>query len=274
MKVRTSIMQRVPIWDLPTRVFHWLLALSFIGAYVTGDSDRWALVHVTCGYTVLGLIIFRLAWGVVGTRYARFSEFVSGPSPVISYVSGLIRGRPSHYVGHNPAGALAILALLLLGLISAVSGWMVYDDVGGDWLKELHDVPPFWAKWFNVECWTLEGLHEEASSLMLALVFVHIAAVLISCRLHGENLVRSMIDGRKRSEVNQAITTNRPVVALFVLASLIGFWLWSFSDTLRDTEAIEFAISIEDRAKHFVNQMVKLSDSFPYLVINRNEDQF
>lgn len=273
MKVRTRIKQRVLVWDLPTRVFHWLLALSFIGAYVTGESDRWALVHVTCGYTVLGLIVFRLVWGIVGTRYARFSEFVSGPSPVISYISGLIRGRPSHYVGHNPAGALAILALLLLGLVTSVSGWMVYDDVGGDWLKELHDVPPFWAKWFNVECWTLEGLHEEASSLMLALVFVHIAAVLISSRLYGENLVRSMIDGRKQTEVNQAIITNRPFVALFLLASFIGFWLWSFSDTLMDTKAFEFAITIEDKAKSSVEKIVRLSDNLPFLVIKRTNDR-
>lgn len=245
MKVRPSIIQRVLVWDLPTRVFHWSLALNFLGAYVTGESDRWALVHVTCGYSVFGLIVFRLVWGVVGTRYARFAGFVSGPSLVISYLSGLIRGRPSHYIGHNPAGALAVLALLLLGLASAVSGWMVYDDVGGGWLKELHDVSPFWTEWLNVECWTLEGLHEEVSFLMLVLVLVHIAGVLISSRLHKENLVRAMIDGRKQSEVNHAITTNRPGVALFVLASLIGFWLWSFSGTLKVTKVADSAITAE-----------------------------
>jgi cytochrome b len=203
--------QRLPVWDLPTRVFHWSLALSFIGAYVTGENDRWALVHVTCGYTLLGLIVFRLLWGFVGTRYARFSEFVPGPSSVVLYLSGLIRGRPTHYVGHNPAGALAILTLLLLGLVSAVSGWMVYDDIDGDWL---------------------EALHEWASFFMLVIVLAHIAGVLISSRQHGENLIRSMIDGRKQASANQAITTKRPVIALLVLASLIGFWLWSFRAVL------------------------------------------
>jgi len=200
-------MQRIRVWDLPTRVFHWSLVSSFIGAYVTGENDRWALVHVTCGYTLLGLIVFRLVWGLVGTRYARFSEFVSGPSSVLRYISDLIQGRPAHYVGHNPAGALAILALLLLGLVSAVSGWMVYDDVDGAWL---------------------EALHASSSSLMLGIVFIHIAGVLISSRWHRENLVLAMIDGRKKAEVNQAITTNRPIVALLVVVSLIGFWLWSF----------------------------------------------
>jgi cytochrome b len=202
------MMQRVPVWDLPTRVFHWSLAASFIGAYLSGDSERWALVHVTCGYTLLGLIVFRLVWGLTGTRYARFAEFVAGPSSVARYITGMIQGHPTRYVGHNPVGALSILALLLLGLVSAVSGWMAYEDVGDEWLEELH---------------------ESASSVMLAIVFAHLAGVLMSSRQHRENLVRSMLDGRKKAEANQAITTTRPIVALFVLASLIGFWVWSFN---------------------------------------------
>jgi cytochrome b len=201
--------KRILVWDLPTRVFHWLLVLNFLGAYVTGDSERWALLHVTCGYTLLGLIVFRLVWGVAGTRYARFSEFLPRPSAVIRYIYALIQGQPKHYVGHNPAGAVAILALLLLSLVVALSGWMAYDDIGGDWLEQLH---------------------EAASSLMLAIVAMHVAGVLISSRLHRENLVRAMIDGRKQAEINQAIPSSRPMVAVLMLASFIGFWLWSFGD--------------------------------------------
>jgi cytochrome b len=200
--------RRIPIWDLPTRVFHWSLAASFIVAYLSGESERWALVHVTCGYTLLGLIVFRLIWGLAGTRHARFAEFVAGPRSVARHVADMIKGHPTRYVGHNPVGALSILALLLLGLVSALSGWMAYDDVGGEWLEELHG---------------------SASSVMLAMVFAHIAGVLMSSRQHRENLIRSMLDGRKKAEANQAIATTRPVVALFVLAGLIGFWVWSFS---------------------------------------------
>jgi len=216
--------QRILVWDIPTRVFHWLLALSFIGAYVTAESERWALIHVTCGYSLLGLIVFRLIWGLTGTRYARFSEFVSGPSSVIRYMSGLVRGRPPHYVGHNPAGALAILALLLLGLVSGVSGWMVYEDVEVEWL---------------------EWLHETASVSMLVMVFIHVAGVLVSSRLHGENLVRSMIDGRKKAKADQAITAGRPNVALLVLAGFFGFWVWSFSDKWMPAAVAVAAISNE-----------------------------
>jgi len=220
--------QRVLVWDLPTRVFHWSLVLSFTGAYVTGESERWALIHVTCGYTVLGLIVFRLVWGLAGTRYARFSEFVSGPASVIRYIADVVRRRPTHYIGHNPVGALSILTLLLLGLVSAVSGWMVYEDVGGAWLEQLHEVSSF---------------------IMLAMVCIHIAAVLISSLLHRENLVWSMIDGRKKAEVKQAIAANRTIVALLVLAGLIGFWIWSFRDTLKVTKTTDTAITTEATAK-------------------------
>jgi cytochrome b len=213
VKEGSEVIRRVRVWDLPTRVFHWSLASCFIGAYITGDDDRWALVHVTCGYTLLGLIVFRLIWGLVGTRYARFSEFVPRPASVLRYISDLIHGRPAHFVGHNPVGALAILALLSLGLVNAVSGWMVYDEVEGEWP---------------------EALHEGASFLMLAIVFVHVAGVLTTSRLHGENLVRAMIDGRKKASTDQAIASNRPVVALLLLASVFGFWLWSFGGLLSD----------------------------------------
>ncbi|MGD0961234.1 MAG: cytochrome b/b6 domain-containing protein [Methylomonas sp.] len=202
---------RVPIWDLPTRVFHWALALNFFGAYVTGESERWALLHITFGYTLLGLIVFRLVWGLVGGRYARFTQFVTGPAAVSDYIASLIRRRPIHYAGHNPAGALAIAILLLLGLVSAVSGWLVYEDAPGDWLEELH---------------------ETVSFIMLLTVFIHIAGVLISSRLHGENLVLAMIDGRKKVEDNQSITRQYPLVALFLLVSMLTFWLWSFKDSL------------------------------------------
>src|SRR5512139_2829983 len=105
------------VWDLPTRVFHWLLALSFAGAYVTAESERWRLVHVTLGYTLGGLLVFRLLWGLMGTRHARFASFVRGPAAVLRYLRSLVSGHPEYYTGHNPAGALAIVALLVLGAV-------------------------------------------------------------------------------------------------------------------------------------------------------------
>ncbi len=202
--------ERRLVWDIPTRVFHWSLALSFLGSYLSGESERWALIHITCGYTLLGLIVFRLIWGVIGTRYARFSEFAPKPSTVLKYLAGLFKRRPAHYIGHNPLGALAIIAVLLLGLICAISGWLINAEVG-----------PFW----------LEPVHLISADAMLAVVFVHIIGVLLSSYLHHENLIKAMLDGRKPAEEEQAIAKSRPLIALLILICIVAFWVWSFSGT-------------------------------------------
>ena len=123
--------RKVLVWDAPVRVFHWLMVASFAGAYLTAESERWRLAHVTLGYTMAGLVLFRILWGLVGTRHARFSSFVRGPRAIKSYLVALLRGRPEHHVGHNPAGALAILLLLGLTLAITASGWATFNDLGG-----------------------------------------------------------------------------------------------------------------------------------------------
>ncbi len=195
----------VRVWDVPVRVFHWLLVLSFAGAFVTAESERWRLVHVTLGYTVAGLIAFRLIWGLVGTRYARFSSFVRGPAAVLAYLRALLRGNPEHHLGHNPAGGWAIVALLLGCALLTASGWATYNEWGGDWLEELH-----------------EGLGNG----LLALVGVHVVGVIVSSRLHHENLVRAMFTGRKRAESTQDSVRGWGVLALVLVAAVAGFW-WS-----------------------------------------------
>jgi cytochrome b len=202
--------QRILVWDLPTRIFHWTLVLSFTGTFITGESERWRDIHVLLGYTVLGLIAFRLIWGFVGTRYARFAEFVRSPAYVIRYLARLARGQAEYPVGHNPVGAVAILLLLLLGIASGVSGWAVYEEIGGDWL---------------------EALHEYTSNTLLAVVFAHIAGVLVSSYRQGENLVVAMITGKKQGEAHQAISGSYPLIALLLLTALIGFLIWAWLDS-------------------------------------------
>ena len=139
MKATDTQGPAVRVWDVPVRVFHWLLVFSFVGAYLSAESERWRLVHVTLGYTLGGLLVFRLIWGFVGTRYARFSSFVRGPRAVVRYVQSLLRGEPEHHIGHNPAGAVAIVLMMALGLVQLVTGWAVYNEIGGEWLAELHE---------------------------------------------------------------------------------------------------------------------------------------
>lgn len=194
----------VKVWDLPTRVFHWLLAASFAGAYLTSESERLQNIHVMLGYTVAGLIGFRLVWGLIGTRYARFGSFLFPPSRVVGYLRSLLSRAPEHHVGHNPAGAVAIFLLLGLGLLTVLSGFANYQELGGEWLEELH-----------------EGM----AGTMLAVVAVHVAGVAVSSFLHKENLVAAMISGNKPGTPDQGIAKSRVVVGLLLLAAVVGGWV-------------------------------------------------
>ena len=201
--VGTPPIRKVLVWDAPVRVFHWLMVLSFAGAYLTAESERWRLVHVTLGYTMAGLVMFRVLWGFVGTRHARFASFVRGPVAVASYLRGLAGGRAEQGAGHNPAGALAIIALLGMTVVVTVAGWATYNDVGGGWLEELH---------------------ESAANVMLAIVGVHVAGVLLGSWLHHDNLIGAMVTGRKRARPEDAVRSAWRSVAVLMLAAVLGFW--------------------------------------------------
>ncbi|MBI4754491.1 MAG: cytochrome b/b6 domain-containing protein [Betaproteobacteria bacterium] len=166
----------VRVWDPVVRLGHWTLAGAFAVAWVTADSESWRLVHVWAGYVMAAVILLRLVWGVVGTRYARFSSFLHRPAAVLAYLKSLPTSRPQHWTGHNPAGGYAIVALLALGLAAAGSGWLVYNEVGGEWMEEGH---------------------EALAEALLAVVGLHLAGVAVSSLLHGENLVRAMVTGWK-----------------------------------------------------------------------------
>ncbi len=166
----------VRVWDLPTRIVHWTLATSFVVAFVTSDSEKLRDIHVLAGYGMAGLIAFRILWGFVGGGHSRFADFLPTPAKVINYLKSLLAGKPQHYVGHNPAGAVAIFLLLGFGITAAASGYATYNEFGGDFMEEVH---------------------EAAANGMMAMVVIHLAGVVVSSWLHGENLVKAMITGRK-----------------------------------------------------------------------------
>lgn len=194
---------RILVWDLPTRVFHWLLAASFAGSFLTAESERYRDVHVALGYTVLGLLAFRLVWAFVGTRYAKLSSFAFSPKAVVAYLKSLATKHPLHYVGHNPAGSWSIYIIVALGFAAGVSGYALRQDFGGHWL---------------------EGLHEGAANVMLAIVLAHVAGVILSCVLHRENLARAMVSGYKRGEPGEGIGGTRWLVALALAGSVALLW--------------------------------------------------
>ena len=196
--------QRILVWDVPTRAFHWLLVLSFCGAYLTAESERYRDTHVVLGYTLLGLLAFRLLWGVFGTRYAQFRSFLFKPGEIAAYALSLFKGKPAHYIGHNPLGSVSIWLLLGLGILSGVSGVLLFEDIGGDAVEELH---------------------EFASNAMLAVVFIHIAGVVVSSLMHRENLVRSMITGFKSAKPDQGIRRSYAWLGVIMLTAVVAFWV-------------------------------------------------
>lgn len=169
----------LPVWDFGVRVFHWTLVIAFAAAFASGDE--WDRFHELVGYIAAGLIAFRIVWGLIGTHHARFTSFVTGPRTVLSYLRDMLAGREKRYLGHNPAGSVMILALLLGIAGLAVTGYMLTLD--GYWSS----------KW-------LEELHEAIANGMLLLIALHIGGVILASLRHGENLVAAMWHGRKRSE--------------------------------------------------------------------------
>lgn len=198
---------RILVWDAPVRVFHWLMVACFATAYLTAETERWRLLHVTAGYTMAGLVAFRLLWGLFGTRHARFASFVRGPQAVLRYLKSLVVRHPVPHVGHNPAGAVAILLLLGLTLLSTASGYAIYNELGPEALEEVH---------------------EFAGNTMLVVVIAHVAAVLLSSRLHGENLVRAMLTGFKTGPAAEGVQRAWRSVAALMLVVVLGFWAWQW----------------------------------------------
>lgn len=217
------------VWDVPVRVFHWLLVLCFAGAWITAESEHWRLVHVTLGYTMAGLVAFRVLWGLVGTRYARFASFVRGPGAVLGYLKSLVGRHPEHHTGHNPAGALAIVGLLVLIAITAASGFATYNELGGEWLEELH---------------------EGAANGIMLLVIVHVVGVVVSSFVHKENLVRSMFTGRKPVPADQGIRRAWAPLAVALLAAVLGFWWLQYEAAPSASLAQASALSHDKPADH------------------------
>jgi cytochrome b len=209
------------IWDLPTRVFHWALAGSFLGAYLLAEEDGSRGLHVMFGYTVAGLLAFRLLWGFVGSTHARFRDFAYGPGAAAGYLRDLVRGRARDYDGHNPAGSWAIYALLALAATTALTGWLHYNGFGGE---------------------TFEELHEVLANAWLVTVAVHLAGVVAASLAHRRNLVASMITGHR--EGGSAVTTDvagsastpgresratgpRWALGSTLAVAVLGFWSWA-----------------------------------------------
>lgn len=180
---------RVVVWDLPTRVFHWLLLVGFAAAFLTSEDSRYLYHHVFGGYLFFGLLVFRFVWGAVGSHYARFRAFAYNWPSVTAYLKGLLTGQAARHIGHNPAGSWAIFLMLGLGLALSVTGLLT---LGGE---EGHG--PL-AGLVSYELGSLtQEIHETLAWAMLGLVALHLGGVIVESFIHKENLIWSMITGVK-----------------------------------------------------------------------------
>ncbi len=197
-------MNRVLIWDLPTRLFHWLLSGGFLAAaaisLLLGEHSSLFPNHAIIGLTIALMVCLRIVWGVVGTRYARLGTFIFGPVAVIEYMKSTITGGGKRYIGHNPGSAVAIFALLALVLAMAVTGILMGQ--GNQSVKELHEV---------------------LSYVTVGVVIVHILGVGLHMIRHRENIIASMIHGKKHAEPSDAIASPAPIIAVVFLI-VVGAW--------------------------------------------------
>lgn len=180
----------VSVWDPLVRVFHWSLVGAFTLAFVT--EGEWMPVHAYAGYTVVGLVLFRVLWGFIGTRHARFRDFVRSPRTVVAYLRSVARLRPRRYLGHNPAGGAMILLLLASLVLTGLSGMATYGAAEG-----LGPLAAWTGALGEAGAEALEEIHEFLANFTLLLVLIHVAGVLIESLLHRESLVRAMFTGRK-----------------------------------------------------------------------------
>lgn len=195
-------MSKVLIWDLPTRLFHWVLTVGFVVAFgiaqLAGEHSRWFPIHMILGIVLGFVVMLRIVWGLMGSRYARLNSLLYSPRQWLAYMRDAVSRTAPRYVGHNPGSAYATLAILALICVVAGSGLMMS---------------------FNIEA--AEEIHVPAAYLLAAVVALHIAGVIWHSWRHQENLAATMVTGWKEAEPDNAIASNR-LFAASVFAVLIA----------------------------------------------------
>lgn len=218
---------KIYVWDPLVRLFHWVLVLAFIVSYVSGEEE--SLIHVYSSYLILGLVAFRLLWGLVGSKHARFSDFIVSPGKTLAYVKDLVRGRAASHAGHNPLAGWMVITLLSLLLLTGLSGLKVYglegygplasqpektlsfDATKNEPTAVLHNEDDDDEHYQQSQAYNeheqdeeaedyWEEIHEFLANLTVLFIALHVIGVLISSLLESQNLVKAMITGYKKTD--------------------------------------------------------------------------
>lgn len=213
----------VRVWDVPVRLFHWLLLVLLGFSWWSGDQGgEWMEYHEWSGYAILTLLLFRIAWGVVGSAPARFVHFVRGPRASYAYFCSVLRRQPRAYLGHNPLGGWMIVGLLLVLLVQVITGLLGNDD--SDFEAPL-------AHWIRHSASSLiTTLHAYNFDLLLGLIGLHVAAVSVHQLLRHDGMIKAMFTGEKMAEAGvsagRMVSTWRAFLLLGLMAALVYVLLW------------------------------------------------
>lgn len=209
----------ITVWDFPTRIFHWSFAVAVLIAFVSSEADGAAFwIHVYSGTLLLGFIVFRAVWGVIGSRYAQFGEFVYGPEKVKAYTQDLMKLRPPHHVGHNPLGGWMIMALLGIILLAVLTGMMTSED------GYVGPLAHFAGGIFG-------ETHEGIGSFVMVLIGAHVLGVVVHGLITRENLPRAMVSGLKTipagvKAINiKPVGVIRPIIALAMGMAVVLYFM-------------------------------------------------
>lgn len=217
--------ERKPVWDIFVRLFHWSLAASILFAWWSGEQGgNWMQWHMYAGYTVLGLVLFRLFWGFAGSHYARFSEFVRSPIHTLKYGLQLVKRKEPHYIGHNPLGGWMVLLLLLLSAAQAGTGLFANDEIFTEGpLVHLvsYDLSVEITRWHKL---IFDGL--------LIAIGLHLLGVFTHQVFKREKLIQAMLHGRKTAGVQEARYPFAPVMRGVTLAILAAAAIWALINLL------------------------------------------
>ncbi len=210
---------KIAVWDLPTRLFHWLLVVLVAVSFTTGAIGGNAMqYHEWSGFAILNLLVFRIIWGFVGSRASRFNDFVKGPAAVWRYATALVKGSSARFIGHNPLGGWSVLALLLALVIQVATGLFANDDIITEGPLYLWVSKP-------VSDW-LTHVHRLNRFLIVLLVVTHVSAVLFYLWGKRENLIKPMITGTKLWRGGDTPPPAAPILLAAVIIAATGFLLY------------------------------------------------
>jgi cytochrome b len=212
-------MKKNLVWDIPVRLFHWLLVLCLFGQWLTAEVLEDAMdIHFYIGYFTLGLIIFRLIWGFVGTKYAKFNSFIAGPKAMSTYLRSVISKQHTFSIGHNSVGGLILPGVIILVGLQAISGLFTTDDIVYS--------GPYYASADTDLQQLMQWLHHNVFDILLAIIGLHLVAIGWYLVFLKHNLIRPMLDGKKAVAEKDSIGHSQLIKAILIMCLVAVFVYW------------------------------------------------